>query len=358
MKQRIFGLDLMRAVAILLVLMAHSYEYVLPGLDIDLHKLFGFLGVEVFFVLSGFLIGRILIDLVDNNEGLTWPHLRRFWIRRWFRTLPNYYLSLLIYLLFFFFTGIPENMEAGKTLSYVIFMQNSVSPHPGFFAIAWSLSIEEWFYLLFPILIIFIGALNRSKRSSVVWSLMIFLFLSVAIRAYLSYNFDLSWGPWFRKMIFWRMDSIMVGVLFAYLAIYRSRYLFDRKKIWSVLGMILSFLVLVPFWNEYVLLGKSTHFIDIWLFPLLSLGIALVLPLLSEWKVQEGSVARTITWISKISYSLYLIHWIVVLTLENFLPHLNNMLTFILIWILSIGLASAQFKYFELPTMRLRERYS
>ena len=85
--KRNFGLDLVRAIAILLVLITHiglKSDYV-GGLEI------GNLGVEFFFVLSGFLIGGILIKDFSNG-GVNIPVIANFWIRRWFRTLPVYYL--------------------------------------------------------------------------------------------------------------------------------------------------------------------------------------------------------------------------------------------------------------------------
>ncbi|RYY95852.1 MAG: acyltransferase, partial [Chitinophagaceae bacterium] len=91
----VFGLDLMRAIAILLVLVAHSHFF-WPGSYRAQQWFFGataFWGVELFFVLSGFLIGRILLRLFDKAH-VSAASIRVFWIRRWLRTLPNYYGAL------------------------------------------------------------------------------------------------------------------------------------------------------------------------------------------------------------------------------------------------------------------------
>ena len=90
---RIFGLDIMRATAILMVVFSHVL-WILPirkNLVSEVLSLSGLLGVEIFFVLSGFLIGRIIFNSFVNGK-FTIKEVSYFWIRRWFRTLPNYYL--------------------------------------------------------------------------------------------------------------------------------------------------------------------------------------------------------------------------------------------------------------------------
>ena len=94
---RNLGLDILRSVAIGLVLVAHALSFFTRWTAFDLNALYyvlGFLGVELFFALSGFLIGRILIETVLSER--TWPSLRRFYVRRWLRTLPPYYLVLAV----------------------------------------------------------------------------------------------------------------------------------------------------------------------------------------------------------------------------------------------------------------------
>lgn len=99
-RQRVFGLDLMRVIAILAVLGSHIL-YIFPeqyGGVIPLLQLGGVMGVEIFFVLSGYLIGSILLRLfVKENFGMS--DVKYFLIRRWFRTLPSYYLALVLNIL-------------------------------------------------------------------------------------------------------------------------------------------------------------------------------------------------------------------------------------------------------------------
>ena len=142
-KNRVLGLDIVRSIAILLVVYTHAiafipkgiwrFYYLLPRPGID--------GVSIFFVLSGFLIGTILLKIIDKSD-FTHRVLLNFWIRRWFRTLPNYFLILLILLIYQ--VTVIGNM-GGFNLKYLIFSQNLLHAHPEFFSEAWSLSVEEWF---------------------------------------------------------------------------------------------------------------------------------------------------------------------------------------------------------------------
>ena len=90
---RILGLDIIRASAIILVLIGHLGQVGFLGNSYFCY-LMGYYGVELFFVLSGFLIGQILIK--EFSKGITWKSIRQFWIKRWLRTLPLYYLVLIL----------------------------------------------------------------------------------------------------------------------------------------------------------------------------------------------------------------------------------------------------------------------
>lgn len=146
---RVFGLDLLRFIAIFMVLIGHSKMFLpvqyKPIFD---HILFD--GVAIFFVLSGYLIGGILIKQLEK-EPATFGGLLHFWKRRWMRTLPAY-LFVLLFLFAFTLIFLPDQFPK-DWFKYPLFIQNFINERNGFFAESWSLSIEEWFYLTIPLLL-------------------------------------------------------------------------------------------------------------------------------------------------------------------------------------------------------------
>ena len=111
----------------------------------------GSFGVEIFFVLSGFLIGQLIVKEVlrpPSAQGLV-----RFWVRRWFRTLPPYFLVLFLRR----FEGHPLHWKL------FVFLQNFDPPVAGSFPVSWSLAVEEWFYLLTPLVLLAVARLSRAR---------------------------------------------------------------------------------------------------------------------------------------------------------------------------------------------------
>jgi len=130
-QERIFGLDILRALAILFVVIGHGIVYFSEETRTFL-SWFIFDGVSVFFVLSGFLIGGILVKLLEKNRGsVSKMLLLDFWVKRWFRTLPNYFLVLI--LLFVLNCCFTNDFSPGTIKPYLIFSQNLFTSHPDFF---------------------------------------------------------------------------------------------------------------------------------------------------------------------------------------------------------------------------------
>lgn len=142
------GLDACRASAIVLVVFGHGVGYVqslFPNV-VQTFKFSGFIGVELFFVLSGFLVGQMLIRYVEGNVS-GW--LKTFYLRRMFRTFPSYALFLGLNVVLAVLAMRPTLPD--QLWKYVLFIQNVTTPHPDFFPEVWSLAIEELFYIGFPL---------------------------------------------------------------------------------------------------------------------------------------------------------------------------------------------------------------
>jgi peptidoglycan/LPS O-acetylase OafA/YrhL len=367
-KDRVFGLDILRAFAIIFVMLVHG-NALLPASISKLISFFILDGVSIFFVLSGFLIGRILIKILSAQpaNGKT---LWNFWIRRWFRTLPNYFLVLLI------LAGLHLIFSQKFTLNilpeYVLFVQNLTKPHPWFFPEAWSLSIEEWFYLVIPILlVIFIRFFQLNRQYAVLIVALSIIIVSTSWRwmNYISLEEinNLTWNLHFRKQVITRLDSIMFGVIGAYAAVYLQRTWAKNRKILFGVGIVL-FLSLNSI--RYFQLAGYGLYQCVFSFTATAVATLCLLPLLSTYqhRKKSGTIYYSVTVISLVSYSMYLINLTLVKNSiigvipwsefpTNFATGIN-LLKYALYWILTIGISIVMYKYFELPIMRLRNRFS
>jgi len=170
-ENRILGLDLLRTFAISIVVISHSVYFLPENLKLFSKNIF-LDGVSIFFVLSGYLIGKILIQTLEK-DGVNLTTLINFWVKRWFRTLPNYFLILSLVI---FLYNYPE-FKTPALKKYYFFAQNLYTPQTTYFIESWSLSVEEWFYLITPLLLIVLLRFSRLKIKQSIISLSIFLIL-------------------------------------------------------------------------------------------------------------------------------------------------------------------------------------
>ncbi|MDL2257446.1 acyltransferase, partial [Bacteroidales bacterium OttesenSCG-928-I14] len=222
---RIFGLDILRAFAILVVVIEHG-NYLLSEKKAEvISSLFGYDGVSIFFVLSGFLIGGILIKTLEKKQDRKHT-LLNFWIRRWCRTIPNYFLILIVLLTLNLLFNDDFNLGKRTIVLFFTFTQNLFYEHPTFFSEAWSLSIEEWFYLLIPPIIMVFMFFKRNVKTSVLYTAISILIIITLYRFYRYSNIPaesltdfsvLKWDMQFRKQVITRLDSLMFGVIGAFL---------------------------------------------------------------------------------------------------------------------------------------------
>ncbi|MBJ6111070.1 acyltransferase [Hymenobacter sp. BT523] len=349
---RIYGLDVLRAFAVLTVVLGHSLSY-LPSQAVAVLGWLIFDGVTAFFVLSGFLIGGIFIKTLERNDRQ--PRvLLNFWGRRWMRTLPPYFLVLAALMVLR-----PAEVAWPAIAKYWVFLQNFRNPHPPFFAEAWSLSVEEWFYLLVPLAIFLLTKFTRLGISKAV--LYTALAVLTLVTGYRYYKFlhipspaTYDWDQQFRKIVITRLDSLVYGVVGAYLARYLPTQWAKHKK-----GLLLAGLALLLLIQVQLPLGSL--FTYVFSFSLTSAATLMLLPYLSQWKTGHGTFASVLTHVSLISYPLYLVHRsLVMYTLVDPLGtfvSLPPLVSFGLVWLFSWGLSALLHKYFEVPIMQLRNRW-
>lgn len=363
--KRIFGLDFMRAIAIIAVLSSHIL-WIYPeqkNLLTQFCVLFGFLGVEIFFVLSGFLIGSILYHLYVNDD-FNRDKVFYFLKRRWFRTLPNYYLFLVLNLVVALIIG--YSIEG--FWKYLFFLQNATSTMMSFFTESWSLSIEEYAYVILPFaLLLFTKILKPSNKKYyfliVVISLMLFFLVTKLFYNATTSNISLSqWNLSLKAVVIYRIDAILMGVVFSWLYI-NFQFIWKKAKwIAAGLGMFLFLAMFVGVGFFQLLIENYQMFWNVFYLPITSFTIALFLPLLSEWKTSKLPFKNVIVTISLISYSIYLIHYGIVLQLmkhfirtENLtIPYLH-LYAFAFLCITFI-LSYYNYHYFEKRMTKLREK--
>ncbi len=359
---RYVGLDLLRSMAVLFVLFSHTNKYGMIGLKrYVVSKYFGYAGVEFFFVLSGVLIGGILIRLFKDPEVPLWQSLKLFWIRRWFRTLPNYYLMLIVYFVWASVIDKKLLFTDWYYWLYAVFLQNTFRFHPAFFGPAWTLAVEEWFYLLFPMAIITAFLILRKRDSKIfLYPVLLFLFGSLLLRVLLFFTLNPSFGIGFRAMMPLRLDAIAMGVLFAWIRFYYPKFWEGKKNRFLIGGIIGLVLLSVYFcWYFYSVDSKGNFFLKTIFFSLFSLSIASLLPYLYSLKVQKPKLLiKGVTWLSKISYSVYLTNWLFVQIADHYLLAMHGWVKILFVFGSTFTVSFFQYKYFEKTFTDLRDKFT
>ncbi|HSA07037.1 MAG TPA: acyltransferase [Candidatus Gastranaerophilales bacterium] len=372
-KSRNTGLDVVRSIAILLVLVCHITMWLstlytqLYGefkIPFKFFSSFGWLGVEIFFVLSGFLIGKIFIeDFITGFNGSNKRTLLKFYSRRWFRTLPMYYLMLIINIILLI-TAFPTHdtqIFLQKASNYFLFLQNFYGRAElgglDLMAVSWSLVLEEWFYLLFPIFIIILRKTSKNFTHQTFLKFLIVFILSISIsRIWHVFFQDIRFGS-VTSAVFLRLDTFAIGILFAYLQVFLpDLYNVFIKKRYFILSVF--FIILTYFLAIYFNAGLIARTV---LFTALPFAIAVFMVFLERKMNGENKIVE---FTSKISYSLYLIH---VPLLSNFLApcayilYVNTIkiplfVTFAIFFILIYAVAAVFYRYYEKPMMNLRDK--
>ena len=350
----VFGLDLIRALAVAMVLFTHASFLFVPVVHdlsvFDPWWLPGQLGVELFFVLSGFLIGGILATEAERGD----LDVRQFWIRRWLRTLPNYYLFLVLNLVL-------ERYATGAwphAWSYVLFWQNLAWPNPPFYPESWSLAVEEIFYLVAPLLIVLArGRLGRWMQPIPLIVLGILVFTGIRIAYVLHGNPD--WDAGVRKVTLVRLDAIAYGVL-AIVIVRRYAMSVRTAAVIAALGVVGT---AISVWICLAWPRDASFFARTFLFNLIPLSFAAFLPLAAQWKrsglprFAELSVTKLALW----SYALYVSHLgLLRLLLGPFgwkgATPVQCLVQALAYAAIAIALSALVYRLYERPWLRLRDR--
>lgn len=339
--QRLPGLDGVRAISVLAVIASHSGLLPIGGL-----------GVNTFFVLSGFLITWLLLNEWDSCSSIS---LKGFYLRRVFRIFPAYYFFLAITISADLLLGNSEIKPAIiPSLTYTINYYNVIHGHPSLsVAHMWSLAIEEQFYLLWPALLIFI--LHRG-RSLLIPVLVTIILVSLFWRSIAYIYFDLG-SSYVYNAFETRVDSLSIGCLMSVLIrkpIIQS--FFDRVSFFSFISLFIFLLAVTLHLlggPEYrYTLGYTVSSV------LAALYLVLLLPQslsrTSFWRFLEK---KWVVYLGVISYPMYLWHSRCLELVEKF--GISD------VWektisgsLVCIIVASCSYYFIEKPFLKMKKKYS
>lgn len=354
-RRRIFGLDLLRALAILCVIHGHIF-FLLNDTPLAFLMRWPMLhGVDMFFVLSGFLIGGAFLKHAESHQGTVGREkLGAFYARAALRILPCYYVILLLYYILVKQQIIAGSTETFSVWYFITFTQNLFTPFWDFFWESWTLSVEWWFYMIFPLLLL-LSCRFVQPRKSVPCICLLFCIFSVIYRIIVSkYALDsFWWSAWIRKTVASRIDGIFIGVLAAWIHQYLPEKWNRHALICFVAGVLMmAFLCAVksPVHTFYSRVVYST---------LLPVSIALWLPLLCRMRSVKNAFGGIVSHLSVLSYSLFLTNLMVAQLIaaqysDTF--HRLGVWGYFLCWLLVLIAGYLLHVLVEKPFMKLRHK--
>lgn len=352
---RSVGLDMVRAMAILFVLVSHYGTYFTAWCGVGFPSQLaaaGFFGVELFFVLSGFLIGRVLIDILDNGASLRAWFV--FLVRRAMRTLPLYYVCVAVLLAAWppQFRQ-PQHGLPWRDLPWFLTLTQNMAWRmvDNRFGVSWSLTVEEWFYVLFSGLLF--AAAMLARRSLAFWgTVVLFLFVPAMLRWRLPDSVD--WDQVTSKLVPYRLDGIVFGVVVAWMQVRRiaaTRY----PRLLLAAGLLIIALI----WSGTLdrLLQPPEHVRKTFIFDLASFGVALWLPAASllHWRAHRW-LAASAQALSRQSYAIYLTHLTLIETVNFYRTSLHIAASLAIIATIAgvYCLSYLSFRFLEQPILALR----
>ncbi len=320
---RMVGPDILRSLAILLVMLVHLPLNATPDVLVTVRE-YGWLGVDIFFVLSGYLIGTQLFKEITRSGAVDF---KSFYLRRAFRIFPAFFVTLALYTLVPVLRDAPTMQPLWKFATFTVNL--GFDPREGnAFSQAWTLAVEEQFYLVLPLLVLL---LYGRVGTGLVFALVAVLTLSGIVLRYAIWDMQVGvlvaesqFRPAFANYLrdvyyptYTRLDGLLFGVVLAAIRFFKPklciRYL--PPKVTLPLGLVFVIVALICFAIRGPLAGQGIFPVfqaqlgAVAGFPLISIGIAFLFcamldleHVLCRWPVPGAALVATL------SYSLYLTH--------------------------------------------------
>ena len=349
------ALDGLRGIAILLVVVYHNFGFINVFF-------FGWLGVDLFFVLSGFLITDILLKTVGKKG-----YLKNFYIRRILRIFPLYYLCLILFLIVLPKTNLQFNVQyyVDHQVWIWTYLQNWIYTfqNPGqtnTLNHLWSLAVEEQFYLLWPLAVLVI---RNPKYLLLFISLILVAVLGLRLWAWMHQVADLAY---FNLFTFTRIDGICIGCMIALLQRVNPNFL---KRYTTAIVLFFAFMNFAFFF-----VNRRYEFA----FPYLALAGYTTFAMMFGLLVNEAVTNKTklvnflfniplLKFFGKISYGFYIFHWPVYILLSPYLfPWVSKFvngsslqfIVSVLATLAAVGISWLSYQYFEKYFLKLKDKFA
>ncbi|MFB3886806.1 MAG: acyltransferase family protein [Thermodesulfobacteriota bacterium] len=343
-------LDGLRGISILLVYFHHLYYPLVPG---------GFFGVDVFFVLSGFLITSLLLEEWSRQGSIS---LKAFYIRRALRLMPALLVVVLItgsFALFLLkgrravetYQGIWLTLSYASNWFYAFTLFSANNP----LGITWSLAIEEQFYLTWPLLLALFLRFRLGHRWILYGLTLLIVLISLHRKILVAQG-----GSIFRLYYAsdTRADTLLIGCLAGILISwnllpYDTRFKVFMKSSAALAVIFLAYLVGISSWTDLMLYQHGGY-------TLVALSIALILTVVIIWPPKFVLLVlkfAPLVWIGRISYGLYLWHWPVrwFIYQKKAMPSSGAQLVTAIV--LSLSLTALSYYFIEKPFLRWKKRF-
>ncbi|MES2387565.1 MAG: acyltransferase [Bacteroidota bacterium] len=355
-------IDFLRGLAILLVLFRHHtvFLFIYQG---------GGVGVDLFFVLSGFLIGGLLFEEYKRHGNL---EIGRFLIRRGFKIYPSYYAALsvtIIWLIIASYRGY-KAFPLAKTIYNLVFLQNYFD---GIIGPTWSLAVEEHFYFLLPVLLLWFIAKNTLKRGNAFPRFFIAVGIVCLAGRILTAKYI---GVSLLNLCFpthLRIDSLLFGVLISYYYHFKDEQLTRFYNKYRLILLISSTALIIPFFMNF---DAELPFRDRYI--IFTIGFTALYYAFGVWLVAmvkdpavSGTLKKVLTkpvynfvaFTGFYSYNIYLWHnWAgFIADIDHYpnialfheYPKILALIYFVMSYALGIGITHA----LEIPFLKIRDKY-
>ncbi len=354
------SLDGVRGIAVLLVFCFHA------GLIFPFFKAHfqgGFLGVDVFFVLSGFLITSILLQEFDRTEKI---NFKKFYLRRFLRLMPAFWLFLAVMFCFsrqLFAESLAEQIYSNNTFIYaLLYLTNwqralNGSDIAGLLGHTWSLATEEQFYLLWAGLLFLM--LTRLKRNSVIFVTATLVCATAVFRAFRWHGLDSV--DYLYNAFDSRMDSLLIGCFVSQIVSWKmlpKSFLNSRAfNFLAVFSLLIAVAIIFNLPESY-----NSAFLYLGGFTIFSLAIGIIIAWLandsknlSRNYLRKFLEKKSVVWIGKTSYGFYLWH---TAAISFVFPIFGKPLVRLLAaLILSLSLTAISYYLLEIPFLKLKKKF-